>query len=252
MTNTPFQRSAAIYDTVHAGKDYAAETAFIWKYLRESMFRSRIIDWGCGTGEFTKEFAKLGFDVIGVDPSDEMIQVAKRKGVKAYLGSTYAPPPEIRGEHENATCLFGAFSYIAADAPFRQEEARLKQALQTIRGHLIRGGRFVFDVINYGAASSNLREYTEDNFGDVHRWMKKTFDPHNGIVSHEIKYTYQGQAWMENHRMKAFTVPEISYALRDCGFSVQLVCQNQWDEDVAVLPRVHLSDYYFTVVAEAN
>lgn len=37
------------------------------------------LDIGCGTGNYTNEFQKKGFDFIGIDPSELMLEKAKRK-----------------------------------------------------------------------------------------------------------------------------------------------------------------------------
>ncbi len=47
------------------------------------------LDIGCGTGNYTKEFQKKGFDFIGIDPSKEMLDKAKvdNSSVDWKLGS---------------------------------------------------------------------------------------------------------------------------------------------------------------------
>jgi len=37
------------------------------------------LDIGCGTGNYTHEFHKLGFEFIGIDPSDQMLKNARKK-----------------------------------------------------------------------------------------------------------------------------------------------------------------------------
>ena len=44
------------------------------RYLKP---KSRILDVGCGPGRDTKELARRGFDVIGMDFSEEMLRIAK-------------------------------------------------------------------------------------------------------------------------------------------------------------------------------
>ena len=55
-------------------------------YLTERLFHhlrptpdGTYLDIGCGTGNYTHEFAKKGFDFIGVDPSRSMLEKAKLK-----------------------------------------------------------------------------------------------------------------------------------------------------------------------------
>src|SRR5690606_33495093 len=36
------------------------------------------LDIGCGTGNYTSELEKRGFKLIGIDPSENMLEVARR------------------------------------------------------------------------------------------------------------------------------------------------------------------------------
>lgn len=46
---------------------------------------ARIVDLGCGTGIATRIFAARGFDLVGIDPNEEMLSHARRQGGAAYL-----------------------------------------------------------------------------------------------------------------------------------------------------------------------
>ena len=62
--NVGYPRRAACYDrliTAHGGK------------------KGILLDLACGTGSMSFEFAKLGYDVIGIDGSEEMLSVAMDK-----------------------------------------------------------------------------------------------------------------------------------------------------------------------------
>lgn len=70
-------RLAAIYDTIcPVAADPA--TAFYLGFAGDASPHS-IIDLGCGTGSLTVQLAARGHDVIGVDPSSAMLDVARRR-----------------------------------------------------------------------------------------------------------------------------------------------------------------------------
>ncbi|MDT0606846.1 class I SAM-dependent methyltransferase [Croceitalea rosinachiae] len=62
----------------------------------------RYLDIGCGTGNYTHEFQKKGFSFLGIDPSELMLQEARRKNkqIEWRLGTaenTGLPPTSVDG-----------------------------------------------------------------------------------------------------------------------------------------------------------
>ena len=64
---------------------YDGKHAFVSKYgedvvrLLEPRHGERILDLGCGTGDLTLMLAQAGYDVIGIDRSEEMLSVLREK-----------------------------------------------------------------------------------------------------------------------------------------------------------------------------
>ena len=89
-----FVRIAGRYDEWYRTKtgSYVDRTE---KWLVFSMLRSRsgrALDLGCGTGNYTLELKKRGFDVIGLDASEGMLEVARSKGLECIKGDAYSLP----------------------------------------------------------------------------------------------------------------------------------------------------------------
>ncbi|EEB74977.1 class I SAM-dependent methyltransferase [Thermococcus sp. AM4] len=67
----------------------------IEKWLVFSMLRTRsgkALDLGCGTGNYTLELRRRGFDVIGLDASEGMLRIARSKGLNCIRGDAYSLP----------------------------------------------------------------------------------------------------------------------------------------------------------------
>ncbi len=65
------------------------------KWLVFSMLKTKsgkALDLGCGTGNYTLELKKRGFDVIGLDASEEMLKIARLKGLNCIKGDAYNLP----------------------------------------------------------------------------------------------------------------------------------------------------------------
>ena len=51
--------------------------------------RDLVVELGCGTGSFTMEMARKGYDIIGIDLSPDMLNIARRKSAEAGLNIMY-------------------------------------------------------------------------------------------------------------------------------------------------------------------
>ena len=89
-----FDRIAQRYDSWYQTKTgrYVDRTE---KWLIFSMLRKKsgkALDLGCGTGNYTLELKKRGFDVVGIDASEKMVEIARSKGLNCIKGDAYALP----------------------------------------------------------------------------------------------------------------------------------------------------------------
>ncbi|AFL96098.1 hypothetical protein CL1_1903 [Thermococcus cleftensis] len=89
-----FDKIAGRYDEWYRTKTgrYVDRTE---KWLIFSMMETRggkALDLGCGTGNYTLELKKRGFDVIGLDASEGMLRIARSKGLNCIMGDAYSLP----------------------------------------------------------------------------------------------------------------------------------------------------------------
>lgn len=75
---------AEVYDTFMDNVPYREWAQYIRKLLeREGIDSGLVLDLGCGTGSMTEELASYGYDMIGVDNSEEMLEIAMNKKEKS-------------------------------------------------------------------------------------------------------------------------------------------------------------------------
>src|SRR3989304_6740337 len=91
MGRTPvraYGRFAQYYDFIyHSLVDYEGDVDFAERIFRRFMGRrvESVLDLGCGTGHHAIPFARLGYDVTGLDLSTQMLAYARRKARAAPL-----------------------------------------------------------------------------------------------------------------------------------------------------------------------
>lgn len=74
---------ASVYDLFMDNIPYDKWSSYVLDLLKEYNINDGIIlDLGCGTGNITEPLAKAGYDMIGIDNSDEMLNIALDKNTK--------------------------------------------------------------------------------------------------------------------------------------------------------------------------
>ena len=113
------------FDTIAANYDRLNRlmTLGLDRYWRRRAVRGlhgNVLDVACGTGDMVVELCKKGCTVTGVDLSEEMLDIAKRKTASAtfllapctfHLGNAEALP-FADGEFDAVTCAFGVRNFV--------------------------------------------------------------------------------------------------------------------------------------------
>ena len=100
------------------------------------------MDLGCGTGTLTELLAARGFDMIGVDNSEEMLEIAMEKRAESGSDILYLLQDmrefELYGTVRAVISICDSLNYIT-------EEAELEEVFRLVNNYLDPGGVFVFD-----------------------------------------------------------------------------------------------------------
>jgi SAM-dependent methyltransferase len=141
------RRYANYYDLFYQEKPYKEEAAYAAGLVKtRSPEAKTMLDLGCGTGLRSLEFARLGFEVLGVDQSEAMLDAARGHLVAATdLSSATVEfrsgdviTFRARSGRDAVVSLFHVFSYLIT------EEA-LNQAVDCAFDNLNPGGVFLID-----------------------------------------------------------------------------------------------------------
>jgi SAM-dependent methyltransferase len=134
---------AHVHDTGHG--DFARDAApGVLERIRGAGFtRGLVVDLGCGSGLWARALLDAGFDVLGVDLSDDLLAIARRRAPEARFvaGSLLdvALPPCVA-----VTALSEVVNY-AADA--RAGRDALAALARRVHAALVPGGLLLFDAL---------------------------------------------------------------------------------------------------------
>lgn len=132
---------AQVYDLFMDNVPYEAWGAYLTGVLSEYGIREGIVlDLGCGTGKMTRLLQEAGYDMIGVDDSQEMLQAALEQGAEGILYLCQDMRKlELYGTVAAVVCVCDSINYIL-------EEEELREVFALVNNYLDPGGIFLFDL----------------------------------------------------------------------------------------------------------
>lgn len=224
MGDSPFGSDyASVYDWMYVDKDYEHES----DVLEEAFHRfgggpaHSILDLGSGTGNHALELVRRGHEVVGVDLSADMIDIARRKADEAELAIEFHHG-DLRTVHLDRR--FDAVLLMFAVLGYQRTDADVRAALQNARSHAEPGAVLVLDVWHGPAVLADPpgegRRMIATPTGDVTRSVSSDFDQKSGLCTVRYELTGTGVQSREEHVMRPFFPAELEGFLGDAGFEL--------------------------------
>lgn len=134
---------ASVYDTFMDNVPYGEWGGYIYTLLCRYGVKSGIIlDLGCGTGTITEILAGYGYDMIGVDNSEDMLELAMEKRIASGHDILYLLQDmrefELYGTVRAVVSVCDSVNYIT-------EPEELAGVFRLVNNYLDPGGIFIFD-----------------------------------------------------------------------------------------------------------
>lgn len=141
---TAYSSFAKVYDLFMNEIPYEAWHVCVTGILREADIRDGLVlELGCGTGTFTELLAADGYDMIGVDNSVEMLEIAAQKKEISGADILYLCQDmrafELYGTVRAVVSVCDSLNYITA-------EEDLREVFSLVNNYLDPGGIFLFDL----------------------------------------------------------------------------------------------------------
>ena len=134
---------AEVYDTFMDNVPYEEWAEYLLKVLEQYGIKDGLVlELGCGTGTMTEILNDRGYDMIGVDNSEDMLEIALDKRVESGKDILYLLQDmrefELYGTVRAVVSVCDSVNYIT-------EESELEEVFRLVNNYLDPGGIFVFD-----------------------------------------------------------------------------------------------------------
>ncbi|MBE5845464.1 MAG: class I SAM-dependent methyltransferase [Butyrivibrio sp.] len=204
--------------TEYTSEDTESEEALL---LQE---QNLVVELGCGTGAFTEEMAELGYDMIGIDNSGDMLGIARQKMEKSGHEIMYLEQDMCELD---LFCTAGTIVSVCDSVNYLIEDEQIRRAFTKVNNYLYPSGLFLFDfntlhkyrdVIGDATIAENREDcsFIWENFFDVETnineydltiFRKKDSDPGSELFERSI----------ETHLQRGYTLEEMKKFVEETG-----------------------------------
>ena len=223
-----YDKLARYYDMTHKMHPYKVQADFAnMVFQKYGNGGNHALDVGCGTGEHAKYMIENGYDVTGIDLSDEMLAIAKRKfrnrDKKPSFIQMDVTELDFDQEFDGAYCFGSTFVYMTT-------YETLLEALKGIWCSLKDGGVFTFDILNGWQMLDpvpHMHISQEDNIKII-RFEKRSIDKMRRMKHIDSLWVIEenGRISLEldSDEYRIFFHDELQFLLKSKGFEILAIC----------------------------
>jgi len=219
-----YSNFAYVYDKLMYDVNYKEWADYIEKIFEVNNIKpSLVLDLGCGTGSFCLEMDKRGYDMIGIDLSEDMLSIARQKSEGKDDGILYLCQDmrefELYGTVAAIFCVCDTMNYmLTADD--------LSKVFRLASNYLDPGGLFIFDMDTrylYEKVLADNTVYIEHEKGSI-IW-ENNFYPEE--IINEVNLTMfikqensLYRKYQEVHTRRAYDVETVSRLLDEANLDM--------------------------------
>ena len=226
---------ASVYDTFMDNVPYGEWGTYIHSLLcRYGVKDGLVLDLGCGTGTMTEILAGYGYDMIGVDNSGDMLELAMEKRLASGHDILYLLQDmrefELYGTVRAVVSVCDSVNYIT-------EPEELAEVFRLVNNYLDPGGIFLFDFNTEYKYREVMGDCTiAEDRGDCSFIWDNCYYEEEKINEYDLTlFIREGsddngalyRKYRETHFQRGYTLEEIRELLSSAG----LVFQAAYDMD---------------------
>ncbi|WP_053364160.1 class I SAM-dependent methyltransferase [Bacillus sp. FJAT-27251] len=220
-----YREFAYLYDTLM--EDVPYERWVDWVISLHSRYgrgEKKLLDLACGTGELSVRLSHAGFNVTGVDLSEDMLAVAQAKAGEAAMDIPFFHQDMTQLDSLGEYDVIGIFCDSLNYLPRSEDVAK---AFAGVNGHLKKEGLFLFDVHSIHKMDDVFAGSPFTYIDEEVSYIWNCFPgEHPHSVEHELTFfvlddeTGQYDRVDESHFQRTFEISEYKKMLEEAGFEL--------------------------------
>lgn len=235
---------ARVYDIFMDNVEYEKWAEYLIGSLKEYGIEDGIVlELGCGTGVMTELLAESGYDMIGVDNSEEMLGEAMEKRAESGHEILYLEQDmrefELYGTVRAVVSVCDSMNYIT-------EEEDLLQVFRLVNNYLDPGGVFIFDlntIYKYEQLGESV--IAENREASSFIW-ENWYDEEEQINEYDLTLFIENkeglyEKYEETHYQRAYELDIICDLLKQAGLKLEAV----YDAFTFEAPKADSERVYF-------
>jgi len=222
MKSDNFKAYSKYYDLLYSNKNYEAEVKYIDKLVKKySPNAVDVLEFGSGTGKHGILLSAMGYEVFGIERSEEMVEKARESSFPCIAGDLTSTV--LNKKYDVVLSLFHVISYL-------NDNSSLIAAFKNAHLHLKKDGIFIFDVwytpsVRQVKPEARVKE-VENTSIKVIRFANPEVKSQENVIN--VNYTVLVNdkttgSWdelTEVHPMRHFCIPEIDLLCKMNGFVI--------------------------------
>jgi cyclopropane fatty-acyl-phospholipid synthase-like methyltransferase len=224
-----YEQFAYLYDELMKDAPYDEWVQFVKeKCVKYGVAGTRLLDLACGTGELSVRLAQDGFQVTGVDLSEDMLTVAQAKAEDAGVRIPFYQQnmADLEGQAE-----FDIIGIFCDSLNYLQTEEEVSSTFLNVFQHLSNDGIFIFDIHSIYKISHLFNNQTYASTEDHVSYIWNSFPGESpNSVEHELSFfvlderTGKYDRFDELHFQRTYPVQQYLNWLIAAGFEILKVC----------------------------
>jgi len=216
-----YETFALVYDQVMDSALYEKWLDFTKKTIPAG--QHRLLDLACGTGNLPVKLAKEGFEVTGLDLSEEMLAIAFNLALKENVSVNFVNRNmlDLSGltGFEVVTCFSDSLCYL-------KNAQEVQQVFNEVSHALVAGGIFIFDVHSLFQMDEIFPGYSYHENSENFAFLWDSFAteiPH--AIVHELTFFIRDQESGEfsrideTHQERTYPLDDYLIMLKNAGFT---------------------------------